>query len=687
MERLNRRLVTGLLFGAPLLVWPFTAGAFEAPKLFLLITVALVLWGSRLLSGSLTPPDAPVSWVVCAFVASALVSTALSMHWPNSLWGAPDSLAGLGFIVGLATLFFAAQRVRGVSWSWAVIAASIVATGYGYAQLLDVDPVEWTRTASWCERTRPFSTLGHPNTLGGYLAMVAPIALTVGVAAWRGGQRARALGLLAAVLVESGLVVATMSRAAWLALAGGLFVAMLGVVRTGRARRLRSLGVGFGLAAVAVVAAAPTSLMSRAKTFFQAPTRRLIYEAALRIFIDHPLVGSGVDTFQLAFQQHRAPEYWAHEWGATPQRAHDEFLQLLATQGALGGLVALAGVVAVAGLARRAWRSPAPEARLMSAGLMGCLVAAAVHATFGFHVVATASLAAVVVGRLASLTAADSMAAEGGHAPPGRLRSALGRIPAPVRAGAGLCLVGGAAAVLVVMPLVASIATRRAERLEATRSPTATAAYLQATRWMPFSDTAWARLALAQQQDAVRGAGGPAPFHAAEASLRRAIRLSPENAYHQANLGRFLGRISPGADADERRAASMRAYDSALRLDPNNALLALDAIETAVAVGDLPGARRRAERLLGTYPNLGPAWSWLGFIARSQGETGEARAFLQNATGAEWHGDAAGRLTAFERLEAVLRAGGLTAQADEVRARRDAAATEPADAPPPGCGG
>src|SRR5439155_337436 len=82
--------------------------------------------------------------------------------------------------------------------------------------------------------------------------------------------------------------------------------------------------------------------------------------AGMEIFRDHPLCGCGLDTFPYAFAPKRTSEYWQSEWGATPTKAHNEAIHILATQGLLGAaaVVVLTGGLLVSGV--RAWRRSNP---------------------------------------------------------------------------------------------------------------------------------------------------------------------------------------------------------------------------------------------------------------------------------------------------------------------------------------
>jgi tetratricopeptide (TPR) repeat protein len=118
-----------------------------------------------------------------------------------------------------------------------------------------------------------------------------------------------------------------------------------------------------------------TSLAKRVHTLTERSSRIEIWRAAIGLFREHPLVGCGLDAFQIAFGSKRTVDYWRIEWDLTPAKAHNEVLHILATQGILGG-AALA--ILTAGLIQTvasAWRKASGDSRLIllaaSAGVIG----------------------------------------------------------------------------------------------------------------------------------------------------------------------------------------------------------------------------------------------------------------------------------------------------------------------------
>jgi tetratricopeptide (TPR) repeat protein len=223
----------------------------------------------------------------------------------------------------------------------------------------------------------------------------------------------------------AGVATATaVSRGAWLALAAAVVVLAVGAFLIGERRvagvvTLVSAGAVLGLGALAVVLPAGrgvamlASLAQRVRQFGEGASRQHIWQAAWDIFRDHPLLGSGLDTFQIAFAGKRTVAYWNIEWNGSPTRAHNEALNILATQGLLGGLAVLVLAVGVVIAARRALRSSeealrSSEDRLLAVALLAGLVAFAVQDLFSFTVAGCGTLAVTQAALLSRLGAGTS---------------------------------------------------------------------------------------------------------------------------------------------------------------------------------------------------------------------------------------------------------------------------------------
>ncbi|HEU5197480.1 MAG TPA: O-antigen ligase family protein, partial [Methylomirabilota bacterium] len=399
-----------------------TVEAFEFPKVMLLLAAAALLvaltpwsWPS---TGLLRDP---LRLGVVLFVLSAGVSTALSRAPWISLQGANESYFGLLTVLAYTVLFFATRALcRSAGDARRLMLAPVVAAGvaaaYTMVQVAGVDPILYGRTAGLGAFVRPFATLGHPNFLSAFLVMALPLVALALIRALRQRQPIVATIFIVIAALSGAAVAVTVSRGAWLALAGAVAILVAGALAGGE-RRAAALTAG--LAAVSAVAlgllalAAPAGaamlggVIARVRHLIDSASRLHIWQAAWGLFRDHLVTGTGLDTFQIAFADKRTPAYWTIEWNSSPTRAHNEALNLLATQGLLGGLAAL---VFTAGLLLAMWRALRTGSdRLLVVALAASAAAFYVQDLFSFTVAGCGTLVVTQAALLSRLAEGGGM--------------------------------------------------------------------------------------------------------------------------------------------------------------------------------------------------------------------------------------------------------------------------------------
>jgi O-antigen ligase len=355
----------------PLAVWPAGYDVFVLPKLVVLRLLVVSLAALHLAawaSGQRGRAGTPLDWPLAAFVGSAAVAAAFAVNRDVAVFGTYYRYEGLLTIACYALLFrLAAPAIDGRE-AWRLV-RSLLAGGY-LVSLLAI--VQWAVAgaavgsgASESARTfggafRASSTFGNADVLGVYLALLMPLALHELLRA-RGLAERLLSGNVAAVLGLALLF--TYCRAAWVGAALGVaLVAAAPAVRTAR-RWPRTTGAG-ALAAVAglglVVAAGATppgvtGLLARAATTVDPASgstsiRIHMWHDSLSLIAARPWTGWGPDTFGLVF-----PRFATGRWPANVvvDKAHNDLLQVAATQG-LPGLAAHLALLAV--VAAAFWR-------------------------------------------------------------------------------------------------------------------------------------------------------------------------------------------------------------------------------------------------------------------------------------------------------------------------------------------
>jgi O-antigen ligase len=682
-----RGCLFALLLALPLAFSTATVDSFEYPKLALLQLGALALLAlglpaliqagaetrRRLAREALREPAVAG---VLLFCLSAAASTAASISPRTSFYGANESFSGLTAIVPWALVFFAgwglAHSAAEVRWLlWAPQIAAALTCLYALVQAAGADPLPWQGRAVFAGYVRPFGTLGHPNLLGAFLAMVVPLAAQQCWAAGGEGRRpaAAAHGLAAALACAA--IVLSASRGAWLALAVAGAVLLTMAALAGLSRRallvLTAASVAGAVIAVALALAAARGpwhgLAERVRHLTEAESRRQIWGVALGILADHPLLGSGVDTFQLAFAPRRPPGYWlSTDWNTTPLKAHDDLLHVLATQGLPGGAAALllAGGAIAAGI--RLWRRGTGPERGLAAALVASLAAFCAQGLVGFTVVATGVLFAAEAGFLCRL-ASKARAPATPEAAPGKARRA--EQDGPALHAALWAAAAAMALVFVVGPLRAQLACQEGVGRLRFDPAGAVAAFRKAVELEPSRDAYWSKLGMAAQQAAQRLAPGERQRHLATAreAYERAVALVPADPLHHMRLARVLADQAAAGFAP--RQAALEACDAALSLDPRNAYFCTTAANAALLLGDRERARRYAGQALALYPRFAAPHFQLGNMALAEGRTDEGIRELETAFHGEWHGEEhEGRRLTAQALAAALRGVGRNEEAE-----------------------
>jgi O-antigen ligase/tetratricopeptide (TPR) repeat protein len=433
----GRALLFAHLVLSPLLFSRDTVDAFEQPKIAFTVFTALILaalgitswlgatselsWSERSRRLLKTLRD-PLVLGVLFFLVSALASTVVSISPRMSFRGAPSSEFGLLTIGVYAIVFFATRwlcrdQADAERLLAALLVTASVTAAHAASQVSFCDPIPWEELSRLDHYIRPFATMGHPNFLAGYLVMVVPIVMLF---ADRAMLERRWWGLGMLVFISGAVIlaiVAACSRGAWLALACTLLVIGLGWIILGRGKRagivlFTALPLVIG-GVVLVCTLTPGGgamlwgLTKRAYLFTYAGSRREIWSIAWNLFRAHPWLGCGVDTFHLAFGQKRTVAFWMTEWNTTAERAHNEILQILATQGLLGIGAALWMVVGLGMTIVHAWRRTGREQRVLLVAVVAGLVGYAVQVCFSFTVAGQGTLLVTFAGILSALTRSE----------------------------------------------------------------------------------------------------------------------------------------------------------------------------------------------------------------------------------------------------------------------------------------
>lgn len=635
-DHLAAVVVVAYLAASPLVFARNAVDGFEQVKVWLLLTAVLAV--AAFAPGLLDPRGAnprrlPIpSTVVLLYLGAAVLSTAFSTSPLTSLVGADESHTGLATVAAAVALFLVARRLclrapRRLAFVAAVVVGAVALSAYAAVQALGADPLTWKRLADFGGWSRPFGTMGHPNHLGGLLAVVLPVQLWLLHAAFARGRRAAGVVVVLGATLSAAALVATLSRAAWCAAPVGVAVYLLFTLAGDRRRPAVAVGaVVLTLALGGLLLPWPTSpgsftraLRERLQGAAVVGPRIHIWRAAGDAFRESPVLGSGLDTFALAFQRHRPRLYWAQEYDASPAKAHNEVLHALATQGIVGGVAWCAAALGGAWLGLRALRRTRGAERGLAAALLGGWAAFVVLAQAGFAVVTVTSILAVWAAILAGL-AGDPVPRPGDLPAKAWPSDWIAALAATVAFAAGWLsdeaprgprLGPGLAVLSVVSAVAASMAWAAARTLAglpvietggpASRGPavraSAPAAGLVAKAWrggwIVAAVVAWVFLVLRPFGASVdaRRAETATSAQEAVALLTQASRLDPWRVVYQRRLGLSMSRVDTPDPREQEAwlARSREVLARGVRLVPQDAYgwASLSIPETKLAAAGL----------------------------------------------------------------------------------------------------
>lgn len=353
----NQTLKTALslnLILVPLLFAPILLEQFESIKAAWIVSFAF-------LSVGFIRPSAeaslrllkPLDIGMLGFLASAILSAIFALDPHVAFYGNAHTPAGVLQCFALVTIYFLTKKTFTTYWdkreALALVSIpTLLASIYAVAQAAGLDFTTWKGLLSQQNYSRPIATFGHPNFLAAYLVMALPIvnySLRISREE-RGARSAPALLHLATLVLSMAIIFLTQSRGAWLA----ALIVCFCMWRL----HIRKLAIAALIALpliTAIMLASPTlreSSMDRMLNILAPGPARLEYLAAsLRIWKKYPLLGAGTDNFEIAFNNNRTAAYWKIEPAGSPKRAHNDFLNLLATQGIIGALAGLGVLIGV----------------------------------------------------------------------------------------------------------------------------------------------------------------------------------------------------------------------------------------------------------------------------------------------------------------------------------------------------
>jgi putative inorganic carbon (HCO3(-)) transporter len=383
-----------LFFTVPLILTPLNYELFEFNKMLLVYALTVIIIGAwlgksitqRQVYLQRTPFDLPI----LLFLVSQILSTLFSLDRHTSIWGYYSRFHG-GLLSTLSYLGLYYAFMSNLSQSPKAIFRSLflllscagLITLYGIAEHFGIDAHYWVQDV----RNRVFSTLGQPNWLGAWIDGLILLPLAFGLLETLKQQKFKQnasqkpkssllsfknLGWFSLFFIFYFCLLFTGSRSAYIGFLAALFTFLLlylinlkpykeSLTSVKSTIKIFSfflsllifisllLGTPFSPSLISFMKKTtaskqnlppPTSETGRKEPILISTSqeiRRVVWKGSLDIWKHWPILGSGVETFAYSYYNFRPREHNdLSEWDFLYNKAHNEYLNYLATTGIVG---------------------------------------------------------------------------------------------------------------------------------------------------------------------------------------------------------------------------------------------------------------------------------------------------------------------------------------------------------------
>lgn len=365
----------------------------------------------------------PIFFSLLAFLAVASVSGILSPAPTHSFFGDFERMGGVWAWLHLVLFFLLLRTLRDQDWGWVIngaLAVSVFVSGTAIVEHLRLAAASRSPDAMV---TPSLATIGNSGLLAGYLLMNVALA---GYAA-SSEVRYRLLYLSAGGANLLALVYAA-NRSTILGLVFGAIVgAVIFAVLSGTQRKkwvVPAVAFALGLAVVGIATGlrvfptntmtryVPTVLLRMASTnpAGSDESRTMQWRAAIDGFQDRPLLGYGLENYNLVWGAHFDTRIYAIDTDVY-DRTHNQFLEILATTGLIGTAAFLGIWIAIGVTLAQAYRSGRLSATAVAV-LSGLQVAYATYLFFWFVDLNAAMLWILIAALIASRSTVGSVVLE-----------------------------------------------------------------------------------------------------------------------------------------------------------------------------------------------------------------------------------------------------------------------------------
>ncbi len=659
-----------IVFVVPVLFYTRTNDVFEINKMFVFrffTFFAVAMWLIIfLIEKKIMLRKTALDFPIVGFFLASLLTTIITKNRTVSIYGVYEDFEGIITIINYILFFYLAvnfiKTKRDVfKYIYIILVATFIISLYGLAQNLGWDFVRWNPETYNPERF--FSTLGNPNFLAAYLVESIPVIFILFFITHKISKKSLVLIVLILSVV---ILFLTKSRAGFLSFLVTVLFIMIYTFLDARKKENELFSknkmwfLAFGVVILLtsfhpLVRDAFQTLWERSKNLFSLhgiilTPRIYIWKSALMMFKDNPVTGTGLDTFQVIFPYYRFPIYWQLEWNGTPEKTHNVFLQVLATQGIIGfGFYLLLFITFLKKSFNLIFGERDITRRYIIFGFFMAVIAFYVQGLFNYTVVAYGSFFWLALSIIFSQETANKQ----------YFTYELDKDF--IEKNKTILL-----STILLLLIIAQVFVSRYWAgdlyfkigniaVNTDKEEYCIPYYAKAVELNPMREIYWVKYGIGYEK-IIRKEQNPEKrlFYINEALKihNNTIKLNKMNGYNYNNVARVYKAYGELLDRTKYREA-IDFYNEAIKRDPNNAYFGLDLATVYINIGAFDKAIELCKRYSELYPDYAVPLSYIGYIYMLQGpeKINEARMYYEQAISKpKWHNDFVTRSSTYSNL-------------------------------------
>jgi putative inorganic carbon (HCO3(-)) transporter len=354
-------LFYALFFLVPFVLFPKSSELFEFNKMVLTYSLCVLIisfWiGKMLIQGKVIFRRTIFDIPLLIFLITQAVATIISIDPHTSLFGYYSRFNG-GFLSTLTYSFlywaYVSNMDKGKTKKTLIflLTSSLIVSIYAVLEHFGIDKNVWVQDV----QNRVFSTLGQPNWLASWLIALTPLTW-VSLIITKSSKKYFWIFLSSLLFL---VLLYTKSRSGLLGFVAADVIFGLGAILIYSRNKSRIIKLLGGLNVIFLILVLVTGtpwtpsineLVTKTKTPVETPSapllevggtesaeiRKIVWKGAFDIWKNNPLIGTGLETFAYSYYNYRPVEHnMISEWDFLYNKAHNEYLNYLATTGVIG---------------------------------------------------------------------------------------------------------------------------------------------------------------------------------------------------------------------------------------------------------------------------------------------------------------------------------------------------------------